>query len=80
MKNLDVFRNHILDSLQLGKYKYKEVFNKIEREKVNKVSILDKYLNHNDSSYDLKDIFFADQSDIKEVSLELTRILKSKFS
>lgn len=78
MKNLDVFRNHILDSLQLGKYKYKEVFNKIGREKVNKVSILDKYLNHNDSSYDLKDIFFADQSDIKEVSLELTRIGKIK--
>ena len=78
MKNLDVFRNHILDSLQLSKYKYQEVFKKAEIEKVNKVSILDKYLNNIDFSYNLQDIFFADQDEIKELSLELTRVGKIK--
>ena len=78
MKNLDNFRNHILDSLQLSKYKYQEVLKKAEREKVNKVSILDKYLNNIDFSYNLQDIFFADQDEIKEVSLELTRVGKIK--
>ena len=78
MKNLDDFRNHILDSLQLSKYNYKEVFKKAEIEKVNKVSILDKYLNNIDFSYNLQDIFFADQNEIKEVSLELTRVGKIK--
>lgn len=78
MKNLDDFRNHILDSLQLSKYKYQEVFKKAEIETVNKASILDKYLNIIDFTYNFQDIFFADQDEIKEVSLELTRVGKIK--
>ena len=78
MKKLDDFRNHILESLQLSKYKYQEVFKKTEIDEVNKVSILDKYLNNIDFNYNLQDIFFADQDEIKEVSLELTRVGKIK--
>ncbi len=78
MINLDGFRNNILASLVLKKYEFHDVVGKEKIKDVNKVNILNNYFDVTNSCYNLKNIFFVNQSEITEVSLELTRIGKTR--